>query len=71
MSKGNGMLPEKIPDELLWNMVLRYDHGLGYSGYYDQDFFKGGPTHEERLVSAKTLMNQLYEEVLIHFNDNS
>lgn len=58
-------LPETPPPGLLMSMAIRYDHGLGVPGYYDQPMFKreNGPSHAQRLVAALTTMRQLYEEV--------
>ncbi len=63
-------MPAEPPPGLLMSMAIRFDHGLGVPGYYDQ--FKAlaitcdmppGPTHAERLESTLRTMRQLYEEV--------
>ena len=53
------------PPGLLMSMALRYDHGLGMPGYYDQEMFKTpyNPTHAQRLESTLSTMSQLWEEV--------
>ena len=57
-------LPQKPPQGLLMSMAIRYDHGLGVDGYYDQPLFAtSGLTHKQRLESTLTTMLQLYEEV--------
>lgn len=50
---------------LLMSMAMRYDHGLGMPGYYDQEIFQlaGSPAHILRLESALITMRQLWEEV--------
>lgn len=50
-------------DGLLVSMAMRWDHGLGCPGYYDQPLF-GGVGHEARLRSAMATMRQLHEEVV-------
>lgn len=55
-------LPQNPPDGLLWNMALRYDHGLGCDGYYDIINNESG-YHERRVQSTLRQMRQLYEEV--------
>ncbi len=53
------------PDELLMSMAIRYDHGLGCAGYYDQPSMqRDGVTHAIRLRSTLTTMRQLHEEVV-------
>jgi len=54
------------PPGLLMSMAIRFDHGLGCPGYYDQPFFSGGdqPTHAQRLKSTLGQMRQLWEEVV-------
>lgn len=50
---------------LLMSMALRYDHGIGFPGYYDQDMFRiEGVTHAQRLSATLTTMRQLWEEVV-------
>lgn len=57
-------LPVEPPPGLLMSMAIRYDHGLGCPGYYDQSFFGAEKiSHEKRLESALTTMRQLYDEV--------
>jgi hypothetical protein len=53
------------PPGLLMSMAMRYDHGLGMPGYYDQEIFQlaGSPAHILRLESALITMRQLWEEV--------
>lgn len=57
------------PPGLLMSMAVRYDHGLGVPGYYDQVIFsgigdgEGGVTHAMRLESTMRTMRQLWEEV--------
>jgi hypothetical protein len=48
------------------SMALRYDHGLGCPGYYDQPIFQThefSPSHAQRLESTIGTMRQIYEEV--------
>ena len=47
------MVPKTPTDDLLWNVALRWDHGLGCEGYYDQ--FLGEGKHAEQV--AKTMGN--------------
>lgn len=56
-------LPKKPPDDLLMSMAIRYDHGLGMDGYYDNPIFGEGISHQQRLESTLRIMSQLYEEV--------
>ncbi len=59
------LVPVEPSDALLWSMAIRYDHGLGCPGYYDQPLMaRDGITHEMRLKSAMTTMRQLHEEVV-------
>lgn len=59
------VVPVKPTDALLLSMAVRYDHGLGIPGYYDQELFSGsGLTHARRLEAALTTMRQLHEEVV-------
>lgn len=61
-------LPQTPPDDLLWNMALRYDHGLGCDGYYDQAFFgNSSGDHQRRVESTLRQMRQLYEEVFLYY----
>ncbi|MNU30408.1 hypothetical protein D3C71_188930 [compost metagenome] len=63
--KGHVVVPVKPTDELLMSMAVRYDHGLGLPGYYDQELFSGsGITHAQRLEAALTTMRQIHEEVV-------
>jgi len=55
-------LPTVPPEGLLLSMAIRFDHGLGVQGYYDDPMF-GPPSHQKRLESTIRTMNQLYEEV--------
>jgi hypothetical protein len=50
-------------DGLLMSMAIRYDHGLGIPGYYDQPMFEG-ITHKQRLESTLRIMRQIHEEVV-------
>lgn len=59
------MVPKEPTDELLRSMAIRYDHGLGVPGYYDQPIFGAENVgHARRLESAMTTMRQLHEEVV-------
>ena len=63
--KGHVVVPVKPTDELLLSMAVRYDHGLGMPGYYDQALFSAsGVTHAERLECTLVTMRQLHEEVV-------
>jgi len=63
--EGHVVVPVKPTDELLLSMAVRYDHGLGIPGYYDQELFSAsGVTHARRLESALTTMRQIHEEVV-------
>ncbi|WP_018234256.1 hypothetical protein [Thioalkalivibrio thiocyanodenitrificans] len=57
-------LSEEPLKGLLMSMALRYDHGLGCPGYYDQLYGEG--EHQRRLDAALSLMRQIYEEVSGH-----
>lgn len=63
-------LPKEPPPGLLMSMAIRYDHGLGVPGYYDNLIMGRAPepweTHAARLASALSLMRKLYEEVSGH-----
>jgi hypothetical protein len=62
---GHVVVPVKPTDTLLMSMAVRYDHGLGMPGYYDQELFSAtGITHAQRLESALGTMRQLHEEVV-------
>lgn len=56
----------KEPSEgLLVSMAIRYDHGLGVPGYYDQAMFSAsGISHAQRMASTISTMRQLYEEAM-------
>lgn len=65
------LVPREPTPGLLMSMALRYDHGLGMPGYYDdiqQMLPEGHPekgiTHARRLESTLTTMRQLHEEVV-------
>lgn len=63
--EGWRLVPAEPTDELLMSMAIRYDHGLGVPGYYDQPIFGGENIgHEARLRTALTTMRQLHEEVV-------
>jgi len=63
--KGYVVVPVEPTDELLLSMAVRYDHGLGIPGYYDQELFaSSGVSHARRLESAIGTMRQLHEEVV-------
>lgn len=65
LPKDHVIVPVKPADALLMSMAVRYDHGLGIPGYYDQELFSGsGITHAQRLEAALTTMRQLHEEVV-------
>lgn len=55
------LVPVEPTEELLRSMAVRYDHGLGCPGYYDQ-FGEG--EQEKRLRATMTTMRQLHEEVV-------
>ncbi|MBX5021177.1 hypothetical protein [Rhizobium lentis] len=58
-------VPVEPPEALLKSMAIRYDHGLGVPGYYDQQVFGAENVgHARRLESTMTTMRQLYEEVV-------
>lgn len=59
------IVPETPSDGLLISMAIRYDHGLGVSGYYDQQIFgASGCSHADRLESTVRTMRKLHEEVV-------
>jgi len=65
IEQGVVVMPKEPTDECLHSMAVRYDHGLGMDGYYDNSIFDKSPTpnkHAQRLESTKRTMNQLYEE---------
>lgn len=53
-------LPKEPPIGLLMSMAIRFDHGLGVPGHYDQ--FEPG-SHAKKLEATLRDMRQLYEEV--------
>lgn len=58
------ILPQTPDPELLMSMALRYDHGLGMPGHYDQGIYQAsGISHKQRLEATLSTMKQLYEEV--------
>jgi hypothetical protein len=62
--KTRAVLPKEPPAGLIASMVVRFDHGLGLDGYYDQPIFaSSGLTHKKRRDGAIVTMQQLYEEV--------
>lgn len=63
--EGWALVPVVPSDDLLKSMAIRYDHGLGCPGYYDQPIFGAENVgHERRLQSTLTTMRQLHEEVV-------
>ncbi|MFN3836734.1 MAG: hypothetical protein ACK4MI_03380 [Brevundimonas sp.] len=58
------LVPVEPTEAVLTNMAIRFDHGLGCPGYYDNPIF-GEPNHARRFEAAKTTMRQLYEEVVL------
>ncbi len=63
-TKGSVKIPEEPSEGILMSMAMRYDHALGFPGFYDQDLTRTpGVTHAQRLASALTTMRKLYEEV--------
>ena len=58
-------MPQEPPPGLLMSMAIRFDHGLGVPGYYDQLLAAGAAVdrHATRLESTLRTMRQLYEEV--------
>ena len=64
-NKASVTIPADPSDDLLRSMAVRYDHGLGIPGYYDQPLFGGEVvSHEKRMESAMRTMRQLHEEVV-------
>ena len=53
------------PPGLLMSMAIRFDHGLGCPGFYDQPIYTHGGhiSHQDRLESTLRVMGQLYEEM--------
>ena len=66
MSEEFTPLPKDPPQGLLESMAVRYDHGLGCEGYYDQPLYDSYPSHQEKWDSTLVTMRQLYEEVSGH-----
>ncbi|TXI25566.1 MAG: hypothetical protein E6Q67_00835 [Roseateles sp.] len=66
MPSGLGMVPLEPSEEHLQSMAVRYDHGLGIPGYYDDPLYASiAPDgHAKRLESTKRIMRQLYEEAV-------
>lgn len=60
------LVPIKPTKGLLISMAIRYDHALGWPGYYDIPLFGIKPeiSHNQRLHSTLTTMSQLHEEVV-------
>ncbi len=61
------IVPREPTDELLKSMAIRYDHGLGIPGYYDENPITGEPNeinHDARLKTVLGIMRQLHEEVV-------
>lgn len=68
-AKGLVIVPVEPTDELLMSMAVRYDHGLGMPGYYDQPIFKqlegkNHIPHSRRVETALSQMRQIHEEVV-------
>ena len=58
-------VPIEPTPELLHSMAVRYDHGLGIPGYYDQPAFGAENVgHAKRLEATIRVMRQLHEEVV-------
>ena len=57
------LVPKVATEELLHSMAVRYDHGLGVPGYYDNPMFLGAG-HKRRMESTISQMRQLHEEVV-------
>lgn len=53
-----------FPPELIWNMALRYDHGLGCPDYYDM---LGPGEHDKRCTLVKSAMGDILKYVLSKF----
>lgn len=62
--EGKVLIPFEPTEALLESMAVRYDHGLGCPGYYDQPMFKSDTSHQERLESTIRTMRQIHEEVV-------
>lgn len=58
-------VPREPTPGLLMSMAIRYDHGLGVDGYYDQPLLAGNGAHKQRLESTLRTMRQLHEEVTL------
>ena len=64
-SAGYVLVPIEPPADMLLSMAIRYDHGLGVQGYYDQPIFGAENVgHERRMAATMTTMSQLYEEIV-------
>ena len=62
---GTVRVPVEPTPELLRSMAIRYDHGLGVEGYYDQPIFGAENVgHAKRLEATIRTMRQLHEEVV-------
>jgi hypothetical protein len=62
---GMVIVPKEPTEGLLRSMAIRYDHGLGVPGYYDQPMIaKYSVSHEQRIAGTITTMRQLHEEVV-------
>lgn len=58
-------VPVEPTSALLHSMAVRYDHGLGMPGYYDQPIFGAENVgHARRLEATISVMRQLHEEVV-------
>ena len=59
------LVPVEPTDGLLRSMAVRYDHGLGVPGYYDQPIFGAENVgHAKRLEATIRTIRQLHEEVV-------
>lgn len=58
------LVPITPSETCISSMAVRYDHGLGIPGYYDEGFQKDPCGHTRRLEATKTTMRQLYEEAI-------
>lgn len=59
------MTMKSLSVELLRNMALRYDHGLGCPGYYDSILGPGG--HDERSALVMEVMDKMAKYVMSMF----
>lgn len=59
-------MQKEPPPGLLMSMAIRYDHGLGIPGYYDQPFWQAANngSQKQRMESTIGIMRQLWEEVV-------